>query len=59
MLIYIVQIDYKEFSFTDPMSAMSFAETAMISQIENYDIKLKVVKKESEKENASYIDNEI
>ena len=55
MLIYIVQIDYKEFSFTDPMSAMSFAETAMIRQIENYDIKLKVVRKESEKENATHV----
>lgn len=59
MLTYIVQIDYKEFSFTDPMAAMSFAGTALLNQTENYDIKLKVVKKESEKENASYIDNEI
>lgn len=59
MLIYIVQIDYKEFSFTDPMSAMSFAETALLHQVEPYDIKLKVVKKEREIENAPYIDNEI
>lgn len=59
MLSYIVQIDYKEFSFKDPMSAMSFAENALLHQVEPYDIKLKVIKKESEIENAPYIDNEI
>lgn len=42
MFLYKVSIDYKNFSFTDHMSACSFAEMAAQNQNENYEVKITI-----------------
>lgn len=59
MFLYKVSIDYKDFSFTDLMSACSFAEMAAQNQNHDYEVKITITTRPSQGEqDASHIYDE-
>lgn len=59
MLLYRVSIDYKDFSFTDLMSACSFAEMAALHQNESYEVKITIKTRPYQgDQNASHLNDE-
>lgn len=51
MFLYKVSIDYKDFTFTNPMHACSFAERAARYQVDNYEVKIAITYEPDELKN--------
>lgn len=59
MFLYKVSIDYKDFSFTDLMSACSFAEMAAQNQNDDYEVKITITTiPDQGEQDASHLNDE-